>query len=206
MVPLYNRAYRRGGRHSGCGFTDWVQESLVTKSGVTPGRLLPSGMLSGRPGNRKEWFLWVWKRSTGCVSKLVLAFANYEFCPETDPFEAGIGFAVSAAKLEDYSGREALVSRRENPRKCLVGLESQMNDRLDHGDPVYSGRARIGVVTSACNSPVLGKSIALARVDVSMAEIGQKLEIGKLDGFQKRISVSVTSFPAYDPKKTRVRS
>lgn len=135
-----------------------------------------------------------------------LAFANYEFCPETDPFEAGIGFAVSAAKLEDYSGREALVSRRENPRKCLVGLESQMNDRLDHGDPVYSGRARIGVVTSACNSPVLGKSIALARVDVSMAEIGQKLEIGKLDGFQKRISVSVTSFPAYDPKKTRVRS
>ncbi|MCH4092043.1 DUF1989 domain-containing protein [Acetobacter sp.] len=135
-----------------------------------------------------------------------LAFASYEFCPETDPFEAGLGFAVPAAKTEDYVGREALGRRRENPRQCLVGLESHMNDRLDHGDPVYSGRARVGVVTSSCSSPVLGKNIALARVDVSVTEIGKELEIGKLDGFQKRIPVKVTSFPAYDPKKTRVRS
>lgn len=135
-----------------------------------------------------------------------LAFANYEFCPETDPFEAGIGFAVPAAKIEDYVGREALLRRRENPRQCLIGLETHMNNRLDHGDAVYSGRAKVGVVTSACNSPVLGKNIALARVDVSVAEIGKELEIGKLDGFRKRIPVKVTSFPAYDPKKTRVRS
>ena len=135
-----------------------------------------------------------------------LAFANYEFCPETDPFEAGIGFAVPAAKIEDYVGREALLRRRENPRKCLIGLETHVNDRLDHGDAVYSGRAKVGVVTSACNSPVLGKNIALARVDVSLAEIGKELEIGKFDGFRKRIPVKVTSFPAYDPQKTRVRS
>lgn len=135
-----------------------------------------------------------------------LAFANYEFSAETDPFEAGIGFAVPAGKSEEYVGREALIRKRENPVQCLVGLESPMNDTLGHGDPVYAGRAKVGVITSACHSPVLGKSIALARVHVSAAESGQALEIGKLDGFQKRIPVRVTSFPAYDPQKTRVRS
>lgn len=114
-----------------------------------------------------------------------LAFANYEFCPETDPFEAGIGFAVPAAKVEDYVGREALIRRRENPRQSLVGLESHMNDRLDHGDPVYSGRARVGVVTSACSSPVLEKTL---RSHVSMyrwrkSERNWKLE--NLTGFKR---------------------
>jgi aminomethyltransferase len=53
---------------------------------------------------------------------------------------------------------------------------------------------------------VLGKSIALARVDTAVAEPGRMLEIGQLDGLQKRTPVKVTSFPAYDPDKSRVRS
>ena len=38
-----------------------------------------------------------------------LAFAGYEFCDQTDPFEAGIGFTVPlASKNDDFIGREAL--------------------------------------------------------------------------------------------------
>ncbi len=41
-----------------------------------------------------------------------LVFAGYEFCDQTDPFEAGIGFTVALnSKNEDFIGREALMRR-----------------------------------------------------------------------------------------------
>jgi len=58
---------------------------------------------------------------------------------------------------------------------------------------------------SAVRSPVLRKNIALARLTVEHADIGRPLEVGKLDGKQKRLPCAVTAFPHYDPKKTRVR-
>ena len=33
-----------------------------------------------------------------------------------------------------------------------------------------------------------------------------EVEVGKIDGHQKRISAKVVAFPHFDPKKTRVRS
>ena len=45
-----------------------------------------------------------------------LIFAGYEFCDQTDPFEAGIGFTVPLnRKNEDFIGREALIRRKEHP-------------------------------------------------------------------------------------------
>ena len=42
--------------------------------------------------------------------------------------------------------------------------------------------------------------------DIKYSEIGSEVEIGKLDGHQKRIAAKVISIPFYDPQKTRVRS
>ena len=134
-----------------------------------------------------------------------LAFGGYEFCDQTDPFEAGIGFTVPADKPDDYVGRDALARRRAHPQRKLVGLDVAGSDTVGHGDPVHVGRARVGVVTSATRSPVLGRTIALARLDVGSTEPGTAVEIGRLDGHQKRIAATVTSFPHYDPQKTRVR-
>jgi aminomethyltransferase len=136
-----------------------------------------------------------------------LIFANYEFNSETDPFEAGIGFTVPLkSKLDDFIGKQALTQRKEHPRRKLVGLEIESNDAVGHGDCVYSGRAQVGVVTSACRSPILGKNIALARMDVLNSELGTAVEIGKLDGLQKRLPARITKFAHYDPEKTRPRS
>ena len=41
---------------------------------------------------------------------------------------------------------------------------------------------------------------------VQYAEIGTAVEIGKLDGLQKRIPSEVVRFPFYDPDKTRPSS
>ena len=38
------------------------------------------------------------------------------------------------------------------------------------------------------------------------SNIGTEVEIGKIDGHQKRISAKVVGFPFYDPTKSKVRS
>ncbi|WP_421534804.1 DUF1989 domain-containing protein [Pseudomonas marginalis] len=136
-----------------------------------------------------------------------LIFAGYEFSDQTDPFEAGIGFSVPLkSKTDDFIGRDALLRRSAHPSHKLVGLHLSGNEAAHHGDPVYQGRAQVGVITSACRSPLLASNIALCRVDVSCAEPGTELEIGKVDGLQKRISATVSAAIFYDPDKSRVRS
>ena len=64
----------------------------------------------------------------------------------------------------------------------------------------------MGVITSACLSTTLNKNIALCRIDAQYSELGTEVEVGKIDGHQKRISAKVVRFPFYDPDKTKVRS
>ena len=96
--------------------------------------------------------------------------------------------------------------RKANPQKKLVGLELIGKEPSGHGDCVHIGRSQVGVVTSGCLSTTLNKNIALCRIDSQYSEPGTKVEVGKIDGHQKRISAQVVSFPHFDPKKTRVRS
>ena len=136
-----------------------------------------------------------------------LIFAGYDFSDETDPFEAGIGFTVPLkSKMADFIGREALIRRKEHPSRKLVGLDIEANVDVGHGDCVHIGRAQIGVVTSSVRSPILNKNIALARVDIAHSDIGSELEIGKLDGQQKRLPAKIVQLSHYDPKKIRPQS
>jgi aminomethyltransferase len=136
-----------------------------------------------------------------------LVFAGYEFCDQTDPFEAGIGFTVPLkTKEDDFVGRDALAKRKANPQRKLVGLELAGNEPAAHGDCVHVGRAQVGTITSATRSPILRKNIALCRLDTSHAQPGTEVEVGKLDGQQKRLTATVVTFPFYDPKKERVRA
>jgi aminomethyltransferase len=134
-----------------------------------------------------------------------LIFAGYEFDDQVDPFEAGISFAV-ALDGEDFVGRDALLERSEHPQRRLVGLELEGNETAGHGDEVYVDRRRVGVVTSGTRSPTLRKNIALCRMNVQYSELDTAVEVGKLDGLQKRIPARVVRFPFYDPEKKRPRS
>ena len=136
-----------------------------------------------------------------------LVFGGYDFCDQTDPFEAGIGFTVPLkTKEDDFTGRAALLSRKEHPQHTLVGLELAGNEPASHGDCVHVGRSQVGVITSATRSPVLRTNIALCRIAVQHAEVGTEVEVGKLDGHRKRIPARVVRFPFYDPDKLRPRA
>ena len=135
-----------------------------------------------------------------------LIFAGSEFDNETDPWEAGIGFTVPLkSKEDDFIGRAALEERKAHPHRKLVGLEIEGGIVASPGDCVRIGKAQVGEVTSAMKSPILGKNIALARVSVTHSEPGTEIEIGQLDGVQKRLKATVVSYPHFDPTKERVK-
>ncbi len=135
-----------------------------------------------------------------------LIFAGSEFDDQTDPYEAGIGFTVPLkSKTDAFIGRAALEERKSHPHRKLVGLEIESGLVPAPGDCVRIGKAQIGEVTSAMRSPILGQTIALARLSVTHAEPGTKVEIGQLDGQQKRLKARVCAFPHFDPTKERVK-
>jgi aminomethyltransferase len=135
-----------------------------------------------------------------------LIFAGSEFDDQTDPFEAGIGFTVPLkSKNDDFIGRATLEERKAHPHRKMVGLELEGGTVASPGDCLRIGKAQIGEVTSAMKSPILGKNIALARVSVTHAEPGTAVEVGQLDGQQKRLKAKIVSYPHFDPTKERVK-
>lgn len=135
-----------------------------------------------------------------------LVFSGYEFCNETDPFEAGIGFTVPLkSKSENFIGRKVLEERKARPQRKLIGLDIEGGVVPVNGDSVHIGKEKIGIITSAVKSPILNKVIALARVTVLHSAFGTKVEIGQLDGDQKRLKALICPFPHFDPKKERVK-
>ena len=135
-----------------------------------------------------------------------LIFAGYEFCSQTNPFEAGIGFAVPLkTKTDDFIGKTALIERSEHPQRALVGLRVEGGVVPSQADPICIGRAQVGEITSAVRSPILGEVISLARLDVAHSAPQTEVEIGQLDGQQKRLRATVISIPHFDPTKSRVK-
>ena len=134
-----------------------------------------------------------------------LVSAGSEFDDQTDPFEAGIGFTVPLkSKPDDFIGWTAIEERKTHPHRKLVGFEIEGGTVPSPGDCVRLGKAQVGEFTSAMKSPVLGKVIALGRVSVTHAGVGADIEIGQLDGQQKRLQAKIVPLPHLAPTKERV--
>lgn len=90
--------------------------------------------------------------------------------------QAGLGWITKVDK-GDFNGREAILNEKANPGKKLVGFV--MEDRMiaRHGQEVYSGDTKIGVVTSGSMSPVLNRNIGLAYIDKGYNKTGSPIEI-----------------------------
>lgn len=87
-----------------------------------------------------------------------------------------------------------------------MGFVLDTEDSIAHGEQIFNGRFPVGVVTSATRSPLIGKTIALVRLTPEFAAAETRLEVGQLDGHQKRLSGTVVNLPFHDPERIRVRS
>ncbi|MDX6266572.1 MAG: dimethylglycine oxidase [Frankiales bacterium] len=122
---------------------------------------------------------------------------------EHDPYEAGLGFAVKLDK-GDFLGRDALLKRKDNVARKLTCLTLPEADAVVVGkEPVFSGDACVGYVTSAAYGYTVNQGIAYAWLPVELTEIGTEVEIGYFD---QRVTAVVTAEPLVDPRMERIRA
>jgi 4-methylaminobutanoate oxidase (formaldehyde-forming) len=126
---------------------------------------------------------------------------------ETDPYSAGLGFAVRADK--DFLGREALPTPHGGgQRLCCLVLADPRSVALGN-EPVFvpgdhdSAGTVIGRVSSGGLGYTLGVSIAYAWLPATFAAPGTELCV---EVFGEAIRCEVRTDPLYDPAGARIRS
>ena len=134
----------------------------------------------------------------GCRDTLRLEAAmplyGHELNESTDPFTAGLAFAVKFDK-PDFIGRSELLKFKDNPRKYVrVGLKLATKRIAREHSEVFFGPKPIGEVSSGTYSPTLEQSIAMAYVVTDHATVGSTLEV---DIRGKREAATVVPLPFY---------
>ena len=125
---------------------------------------------------------------------------GHELDEQTDPYAAGLGFAVTLDKDEQergepFVGQEALKRiKAEGPTKRLVGLKMQGRRTPRQGQTVHANGSEIGRVTSGCASPTLGVPIAMAYVQPDGPTVGETVEVAFNE---TRESAEVVPLPFY---------
>jgi 4-methylaminobutanoate oxidase (formaldehyde-forming) len=121
---------------------------------------------------------------------------------ETNPYEAGLGFAVKLDKPGGFCGRDALLAARAEGLTRRLRAVVLDGDRVVLGsEPVRIGDDIVGRVTSGGYGYTLNASIAYAYLPVD-AKPGTAVEI---DLFGDWVQGEVVPEPLFDPTGARVR-
>jgi dimethylglycine oxidase len=122
---------------------------------------------------------------------------------EHNPYEAGLGFAVSAKKTE-FVGYDALqgVSDATITRRLSTVVVDDGVSVVMGQEPVFLNGAPVGYVTSAAYGHTVGAPVAYAWLPAH-ATAGTRIEI---QYFDRRIAATVAREPLVDPEMTRIRA
>jgi aminomethyltransferase len=133
-----------------------------------------------------------------------MALYGHEIAEDIDPLSAGLNFAVKLDKGDDdeqvghFIGQDALKAvAAAGPRRRLTGLVLEGRRTARQGMAVRAGDAEIGTVTSACLSPTLEQSIAMAYLDAAHAEPGGAVVV---DLGRAEAQAEVVALPFYKLK------
>ncbi|RJF94698.1 aminomethyl transferase family protein [Oleomonas cavernae] len=114
-------------------------------------------------------------------------------------WELGLDFTVSPGKV-GFRGAEQHYKLKGQERFKIFGVLIEADVAADAGDELWSGGAKVGVVTCAMTSKLTGKSMAIARLDVAAAVHGTPLEV---KGAKLSASATAHSLPFDDPGKKK---
>lgn len=133
---------------------------------------------------------------------------GHELGEEINALDSGLDFAMHLDKDKDergepFVGMEALKRVRDagGPQRRLVGLFIEGKRTARQGMRLFDrpGGREVGEVTSGCNSPTLGRCIAMAYVDRGHAERGSSLTVDS--GRGDTMQAEVTGLPFYKAPK-----
>ncbi|MDY0294230.1 MAG: glycine cleavage system aminomethyltransferase GcvT [Acholeplasmataceae bacterium] len=105
-----------------------------------------------------------------------LPLYGHEISESINPVEAGLNFAIKLDK-ENFIGKDALVSYKENPKRKVVGLELLERNIPRHGYAVYKDDQEIGMITTGYLLPQVTTPVACALVPIEHAAIGTELYV-----------------------------
>ncbi len=130
-------------------------------------------------------------------------FWGRDMWSEHDPYEAGLGFAVTRNK-QGFIGAEALQGRcLEGARRRLVSMTLDDPSAAVMGsEPVYAGAEPVGFTTSAAYGYSIGRGVVYAWLPAGLAEPGTALHI---EYFGERLPATVREEPVFDPRMERMR-
>ena len=137
-----------------------------------------------------------------------LPLYGHELDESTNPFQAGLDFAVSLEDAEgnprQFIGCQALTEQAHQPRQQVrVGLVLDGRRAAREGYSVHAGSEHVGTVSSGSFSPTLQHPIAMAYLNVqdnpSITQPGTELEV---DIRGRRHVAHVTPLPFYRRDKT----
>ncbi len=118
---------------------------------------------------------------------------GHELGEDINALECGVDFGISLDKDQDergekFIGQEALKATVASggPKRRLVGMEFDGKRTVRQGNPIAIGGETLGVISSACMSPTLGKPIAMGFVAAGKAAAGTPVQVdtgrGVLEG------------------------
>ncbi len=126
-----------------------------------------------------------------------------EISTETNPWEAGLDFAVALDK-EDFHGREALLKARGHLSRKLVPILFNDIRQVPLGnEPIRSGNEIIGRVKSGGQGYTINKAIAYAYLPIKDATVGTLVEVEFFGAWHGGV---VAAEPLFDPTSSRIRS
>jgi aminomethyltransferase len=114
-------------------------------------------------------------------------------------WELGLDFTVSPGKT-GFRGADAHWRSKGQERFKIFGVKLEGETVAQPGDAIYAGGQKVGVATMGMYSPLMGQSMALARLSVQAAVEGTPLEVHSGDAV---IPATATELPFYDKDKKR---
>lgn len=126
-----------------------------------------------------------------------------EISTETNPWEAGLGFAVAMNK-ELFIGKNALRAAKENQIRKLVPIIFDDIKQVPLGnEPIRAGGEIIGRVKSGGQGFSINKAIAYAYLPIAFGVSGYEVEV---EFFGEWKEGTVATEPLFDPMNSKIRS
>ena len=135
---------------------------------------------------------------------------GHDISPEENPFEAGLGFAVSLEKDFDFIGKKALlkIKKQQTDKKLiLLTLEESEPGKplLLHDEPIYLDGKIIGETTSGNYSFNYNKNMSIGYINTTDAVSELQDKNLEIEVAKKKYKAKIETQPLHDPKNISIK-